>query len=62
MIKGLIALFTSGVIFNPLVLLGVISGIYSIIHCIVDMACSLLIAGFLTPVLSEKTLFVAIFF
>ena len=32
MIKGLIALFTSGVIFNPLVLLGVISGIYSIIH------------------------------
>ncbi len=38
-----------------------IVSIYSIIHCIVDMACSLLIAGFLTPVLSEKALFVAIF-
>ena len=32
MIKGLMALFTSGVIFNPMVLLGVVSGIYSIIH------------------------------
>lgn len=30
MIKGLIALFTSGAIFNPLVLLGVFSGIFAI--------------------------------
>ena len=32
MIKGLIALFTSGIIFNPMVLLGVISGSYTIIN------------------------------
>ena len=31
MFKGLIALFTSGVIFSPLVLLGVISGFFAII-------------------------------
>ena len=32
MIKGLIALFTSGIIFNPMVLIGVISGSYTIIN------------------------------
>ena len=30
MIKGLISLFTSGIIFNPLVLLGIISGFWCI--------------------------------
>lgn len=30
MLKGLISLFTSGAVFSPLVLLGIISGIYSI--------------------------------
>ena len=32
MFRGLISLFTSGAIFSPLVLLGIISGIYSITH------------------------------
>lgn len=32
MIKGLIALFTSGIIFNPLVLFGIISGFWCITH------------------------------
>lgn len=32
MFRGFISLFTSGAIFSPLVLLGVISGIYSITH------------------------------
>ena len=32
MIKGLISLFTSGVIFNPMVLFGVISGAYCILQ------------------------------
>ena len=31
MFKGLIALFTSGAIFNPLVILGIISGFFAII-------------------------------
>ncbi len=31
MIKGLISLFTSGIIFNPMVLLGIVSGVYAII-------------------------------
>lgn len=32
MIKGLVALFTSGIIFNPMVLFGVISGAYTIVN------------------------------
>ena len=32
MIKGLISLFTSGIIFTPMVLLGVISGAYAVIN------------------------------
>ena len=32
MFRGFISLFTSGAIFSPLVLLGIISGIYSITH------------------------------
>lgn len=31
MIKGLIALFTTGAIFNPFVLLGIITGVFAII-------------------------------
>ena len=31
MLKGIIALFTSGIIFNPMVLLGIISGSYTIL-------------------------------
>ena len=31
MIKGLIALFTSGIIFNPMILLGIVSGSYTIL-------------------------------
>ena len=32
MIKGLIALFTSGIIFSPMVLLGIVSGSYCIVR------------------------------
>ncbi len=32
MIKGLISLFTSGAVFHPMVLLGIIGGLYSITH------------------------------
>lgn len=32
MFKGIVALFTSGIIFNPVVLLGVISGAYAVLH------------------------------
>ena len=39
-----------------------IVGIYSIIHCIVDMACAMLIAGIVTPILGENySLIIAIF-
>lgn len=39
-----------------------IVGIYSIIHCIVDMACGMLIARILTPILTESNnLVIAIF-
>lgn len=39
-----------------------IVGIYSIIHCIIDMACAILIAGVLTPTLTEtNSLVIAIF-
>ena len=38
-----------------------IVGIYSIIHCIVDMSCAMLIAGILTPVITgTNTLVIAI--
>ncbi len=32
MIKGIIALFTSGAIFNPFVLLGIISGVWALLN------------------------------
>lgn len=32
-----------------------IVGIYSIIHCIVDMSCAMLIAGILTPIITNST-------
>ncbi len=32
MVKGIIALFTSGIIFNPMVLLGIIGGIAAIVR------------------------------
>ena len=39
-----------------------IVGLYSIIHCIVDMACAILIAGILTPTLTgTNSLVIAIF-
>ncbi len=64
MIKGLIALFTSGIIFNPMVLLGIISGIYTIIYFsskeIFDILCNvnfylgaLFVAGIYTIVFAR---------
>ena len=41
MFKGLISLFTTGAIFNPLVILGIVSGFWAVIKMHPDAICEL---------------------
>ena len=62
MIKGLIALFTSGVIFSPMVLLGIISGAYCVVRLSPEQIRSLFIdARFYIAVVALSFIYTAFF-